>query len=439
MILSRKGLLDFFRRNLLLKVGLFNAASVFLRIIFAYITNKIIVVWLGPVGTALTEQVRNFVQAVQGVATVGLNEGVIRYSSIYQDRDRRLVKFLSATYRLILVVSLIFMLLILIFAKRIDAFLFPGHSYLVFIYVIAILTPIYALQLILLAVLQGFQQYKKVTFFISLLHFFSMLLTLILVIQMQMVGALLSIIFSPVLGFIIILIIARSDLKKLLIFPISNGGKTNGYKHYFKRLIPFIWMAGITAVIIPVFTIMIRNLIIHNFQANGVEIAGYWDAVRKISSFYFMFITPVFSMYYFPKISRIKDSDWLKEIKNMILRFYPFVFLGMLLIFVFKKYVTLIVFSDAYEPMNRLYLWQIAGDAVRLFSLLLAYRMWAKVMVNTYIFSEVSYWILYYLLSLRLIEMNGLLGVMQAFLLTNFFYLGVMLFVFRKNLLGLKK
>ncbi len=417
----------------LVKVGMFNAFSVVFRVIFAYITNKIIVLYLGPVGTALTEQMRNFVQSLQGISTLGINEGVIRYSALYQSRGKRLNYFLGTTYRLILASSLVLMLIILLFAPRINDFLFSTRDYILLVYLSAFVVPVYAVQVILLSVLQGFQEYKKVTYIITIVHFTGMVLIFILVWQLKMLGALLAVMITPVVSFSVILIFLGKDLKFLLIGPIENGFTDLQKRQYIKRLVPFIWMAGITAIAIPLFTIALRNLIITHFTDEGQIYAGYWDAVRKVSVFYFMFITPVFSMYYFPRLSKLNGEGWWIHIKEMITKFYPFVLSGMLLIYLFRRQVTLFIFSEAYDPMNPLYFWQLSGDLVRLFSLLLAYRFWAKAMVNRYIFSELSYWTLLYVLSYVWIQTGGLTGVMQAYLASNFYYLALMLLIFRNE------
>jgi len=424
----------FLQRTTILKVSLFNAVSVVFRVIFAYITNKIIVIFLGPSGTALTEQMKNFIQAVQGISTMGLNEGVIRYSSLYQYRHKRLIGFLSATYKLIFYTSLALMLIVLIFAPQINDYLFPDRRYIVLIYIAGLLIPIYAMQLILLAVLQGFQEYKKVTYIVTIIYAVSTLLTFLLVWHMKMTGALIAVIFTPVISLVIILGFVGNNIKQLLLLPLGNG-HVEYQSQYFKRLLPYIWMAGITAVIIPVSTIAIRNLIINHFGDEGVVHAGYWDAIRKISAFYFMFITPVFSMYYFPRISKYTRTHlWRNDLKEMILKFYPFVFAGLFLIWVLRRHITLIIFSHEYEPMNDLYGWQILGDVIRLFSLLVAYKFWVHAMVNRYLFAEISYWAVYYFLSSLLIKPFDLLGVMYAYGLANIFYLITVVFLLRKKL-----
>ncbi len=419
----------------IIKVSFYNAVSVIFKVLFSYISNKAIVIYLGPVGTALTEQMRNFVQAVQGIATMGIHEGVIRYSSQYKNRLKRLALFLRATYRMIFIASVVLMMVIVVFAPKINNILFSGRNYVLLIYITAFLIPIYALQVILLAILHGFQQYKKVTVIITLLHFFSMILMVTLIWQLDMTGALLTVIMTPVIAFVIILAFIGKDFKKIFLIPLTNGKQGSQNQQYLKRLLPFVIMAGVTAFIIPLSTIAIRNIIINHFASEGQRFAGYWDAIRKVSMFYFMFIAPVFNMYYFPAISKNPSrQEWKKHAKEMLVKFYPFILAGMILIYLFRHYVTLIIFSDEYLPMNNLYGWQLSADFIRLIALLLAYKFWSQALVNQYLFAEISYWILFYVLSTVLIKSMGLAGVMKAYFLVNLYYLFIVIFIFRKDL-----
>lgn len=415
-------------RKTIVKVSFFNALSVLLRLIFAFISNKVIAVYLGPIGTTFTGQMQNFVQALQGFSTLGINEGIIKYASLYEQERKKLVLLLRTAYKIALSISLLLMIIIIILAPQINDFLFPGNDFTILIYTTAILLPFYAYHIILMAVLNGFQQYKRIVFINILIHFTGMVLTVLFTIRLMMTGALLSVVITPALGLFIIIWLLRDDRSSILILPFGKTGKRN-----FKRLFPFILMALISAIFIPLFTIFIRTMIIENLDK---EHAGYWDAIRKISAFYFMFITPVFSMYYFPRLSKINGKIflWKDEIMRMITHFYPFIFSGFLIIYFFRRFFTQIIFSEAYTPMNDLYFWQLTGDAIRLFSLLLAYKMWVRVLVNKFVLAEITYWILFYFLGKFLISTSGILGIMYAYVISNFYYLLLMFIYFGKDL-----
>ncbi len=414
--------------------ALWNAASVAIRLIASYFSNKIVVWYLGPAGTAITEQARNFLDSIRGLVTLGINEGVINYSSVYSDRPKRLVNFLASVYRLIMYSAFIIMFLMLILAPQITDYLFQNPKYTFIIYIIAFFVPLYAYQIILLAVLNGLQQYRQISVFNALIHITGMILTALLVINLKYTGALLGITLTPVVVMGILIFQVGKD-KKFLLWEPFQYITNNNHKNNFKRLFPYIIMAFVAAVIIPVGNILIRNLIIDFYGPAGKIQAGYWDAIRKISSFAMMFISPLFGMFYLPQLANIKTGQqWRKLISEMIKYIYlPFTFL-LLTVFIFRHYFTLFIFSREYEPINQLYLWQFSGDILKILALLIAYKMWTDRTVNLFVFSELSFWIIYYIFSYYLIDIKGVKGVIQANIIAGFYYLIIMITAFRKTL-----
>ncbi len=416
--------------------AIWNAFSVLVRLVASYITNKIIVIYLGPAGTALTEQLRNFLNSVQGLASLGINEGVINYTAQYSSRPMRLTTFLASVYRFIMYSSIIVMLLIFLFAGLISEYLFHSRDYIFIIYAVAVFVPIYAYQFIIMAVLNGLQKYRYITVLNALTHLTGMVLTALFVSKMMLTGAFLSIILLPLLVFGMTVFLLGSESRNILLLPLTNG-KNGGHTNNFKRLYPYIFMALTTAVVVPNGNIAVRNEIIRFFGSTGDIQAGYWDAIRKLSAFAFMFIVPIYNMYYLPELSQIKEArKWRRHIFEMVKHIYlPFI-VFLLLLYLFKENVTVFIFSHAYDPMNALYGFQFAGDIVRMFSLLLAYKLWIDKQVNFFIFSEVSYWILYYVLTLWLLPAMGLKGVLAAYIFSNVFYLILLLFKYGKAILN---
>jgi len=424
-----KKLWTYFSRIEIFRVSSFNALSVTLRLIFSYATNKVIVLWLGPAGTALTEQLRNWIQGMQGVSTLGISEAVTRYTSIYRRRDRRLRSFILRSGRMILYVSLLIGFITWWLAPSIARYLFHDSAYVHLVRLVGLMAPFYAYQVLLNAILSGLEQYKKISYIHILIHATGFILTFVLVRSQHMYGALAAVALTPMVGFFLSwFLLDREDIRLLLV-PLKGG--TEKMEHFGRRMWPYIGMALVSAVIIPLMTILIRNKIIDYYMAEGTVYAGYWDAIRKVSSFYFMFITPVFAMHYFPRLARIADTAaWRRELAYMLRYFYPLIFGGLFLVYVLRKWITLFVFSAEYEPVNELYVWQLGGDAIRLFSLLLAYRMWAKAMTWHYIFAELSYWLLYVALAVYFLSVRGLPGVMEAYVWANGYYLILMLIYF---------
>ncbi len=406
-----------------------------MRLLFTFGTNKIIALWLGPAGTALTSQILNAIQGLQGFATLGISEAVTRYTALYRKRDSRLRSFLLRSGRMILYISILLGLFIFFLAPQVSHYLFGTHSHTSLVRVMALFSPVYAYQMLLTAVLNGLEKYRRLSVINVMIHATGFVLMIFLASMWQLQGALWAVVLTPVVSFGLSLLVLSPYDRRLLVAPLQNGNER--FDGFIKRLAPYLAMALTVAVMRPFFSLYIRNAIITQFGPDGAYTAGYWDAIRKISAFYFVFIAPVFSVYYFPRLTRLgNNAEWIGEIRHMLRHFYVWIFAGFVLVYLLRRWITLLVFAEDYMPINALYAWQIAGDAIRVFSLLLAYRMWAKALSWHFVVSEVGYWLLYTGLVNLFMPVRGLTGVMEAYVWANAGYLILMLIFFRKELLA---
>jgi len=405
-------------KNIWLKISFFNSFRVLSRVLSGWLINKIIAIYIGPEGTTLSEQLRNFLQTLQGVSTLGIQEGVTKYTSKYQNNKKQLSSFLASSYKIVLVSSLILSIIIVIFSKQINHLLFDGRNFRLIIILSGILIPIYAINIILIALLNGFQKYKKITYINTISNVLVAILAVFLVINMHLQGALLLVLLTQIIAFVITLLFIKNDMIEIFKFSFSNS-KTSHYK----RLYAYIIMAMSSAIVIPLFSILIRNLIFNYYQGDSGIHAGYWDAVRKISTLFLSLITPVFSLYYYPQLAKINtNTEFKNELTKFIKQIFPIFTIGVVLLYLLRHWAILIFFSKSYLPMDELFLWQLAGDYFRVLSLTFAFLMLAKAHVRWYLITEIGFWIVYYLLSRYLLEKYQLKGVTIAYFITYLIY-----------------
>lgn len=81
-------------------------------------------------------------------------------------------------------------------------------------------------------------------------------------------------------------------------------------------------MALTSALCVPLSQILIRS---HTSNKFGVQYAGYWQAMIRLSGAYLMLVTTTLSTYYLPRLSE------LKSIKKEIYIEYKFIFPGALI------------------------------------------------------------------------------------------------------------
>ncbi len=421
-------------QNIWLKISFFNAFAVFARVISGWVINKVIAIYIGPEGTGLTEQFRNFLQTAQGFATLGISEGVTKYAAKYQNNRKQLSSFLSSTYKIVLTTSIIAGIIIIVFSSYINRQLFGERDFRLLIILTGSIIPVLSVNIILMAVLNGFQKYKKVTYINIIGNIASAVIAIFLIMNFRLFGALILVLASQFISFIASLYFIRSDMVEVLKFSLKNTKNA-----HYKRLYNYIVMALVTAVVIPLFSILIRNQIFHFYPQDQGEHAGYWDGVKKISGLVLAFITPIFSLYYYPQLAKIQtNTEFKTELKKFFKQIFPLFFLAVAVLYIFRYWAIIIFFSKEYLPMEHLFAWQLGGDIIRIISLTIAFLMLARAHIVKYIITEIGFWIVFYFLSRLLMPQYELQGVVMAYFFTYLLYLLTLIILYRKILFSRK-
>ncbi len=422
-------------KNIWLKISFFNSFRVLSRILSGWIINKVIAVYVGPEGTTLSEQFRNFLQTLQGISTMGIQEGVTKYTSKYQNNRKQLSSFLSSSYKLVLISSIFMSVLVVSFSKQINHLLFDQRDYQILIVLSGILIPLFSINILITSLLNGFQKYKKITYINTASNIFVAVLAIFLVKSWGLEGALILVLATQIIMFVFTLLFIKNDLLEILNLSLSNT-KTSHYK----RLYNYIIMALVSAIIIPVFSILIRNLIFNYYEGDSGLHAGYWDAVRKISTLFLSLVTPVFSLYYYPQLSKINTSlEFKKEFIKFFKQIFPLFTIGIILLYLLRYWAIIIFFSKEYLPMDELFLWQLLGDYTRVLSLTFAFLMLAKAQVRWYLITEIGFWVIYYFLSNYMLQKYELKGVTIAYFITYTIYFITLFALYGKYIFSKKE
>ncbi len=75
-------------------------------------------------------------------------------------------------------------------------------------------------------------------------------------------------------------------------------------------------MAIVSGFALPFVMIAIRNYII---KVEGMEAAGYWEAMNRISVYYLMFVNSIMTLYFLPRFQEIENK------KNLGRKFLIFI------------------------------------------------------------------------------------------------------------------
>ncbi len=418
-----KRLLDYINNNVLVRVASLNSTSVLIRIISGVLTTKAIAVFIGPEGMALIGNLRNLLSSIHSVSILGLYNGVVKYVSDFKNNIVELSKTISTAFYLGFISTTIVSFFCYYNAETLNHWIFGAYNYSYIFKVIALAVPFYSLNMFSFSIINGFSKYKILLVINIIGQILGLSITLILIWQSNIDGALLSVVITPSIIFLITLV-AIINRKSLA----SQVKASNFSLSTIKKLSVFSLMALITAIILPLVTIIIRNYIIENI---GMKEAGYWEGMNRISTYYLMFVNSLLALYILPRFSEInKIKEFRKEVFNFYKTLMPVFGLGLVLIYFLRPFIITLLFSNEFKAMEDLFFWYLLGDFVKVLSVVIAYQFLAKKMFWHYMITEVFLVTLIYFSSIYFIDLFGVRGATIAHFVTYSTYLGVILLIF---------
>lgn len=409
----------------LIKTSVLTAISTIIKVISAFIINKVIAIYVGPSGLAIVGQLQNFMELIVTFSNGAITNGIVKYTAEYQTIEQK-QKIFSSSIVISLICSLIISIFLFGFSEYLSELILKDIQYSSVFVVFGATIFLFALNTILMSILNGQKEIKKYVLVNIASSIFSLFFTSFLIMQLNLMGALYALVVNQsVIFFVTLTFVIKSNWFKLEYF------KQGLDKESLLKLSKYSLMAITSALTVPISHLIIRNYISENL---GWEEAGYWQGIWYISTMYLMLVTTSLSVYYLPRLSEIQDNGELKkEVFNGYKIIMPIVIVVSILIFLLKEYIVLIAFSDKFMPMMELFAWQLIGDVIKIASWLLAYLMLAKAMTKVFIYTEVGFSALFVLLSIYFIDSFGLIGITYAFSLNYFLYLIMMIFIFRKR------
>jgi PST family polysaccharide transporter len=276
-----------------------------------------------------------------------------------------------------------------------------------------------------LAIYNGLEKYKSIVVIQIISNVLIFGFTALLIWKKNIFGGLLSVAVGEILMVLVTFIFVRNntdyfkfDLQKLI------------SKKYFKTIKKFSVMALLTAIIAPLTLLFIRNMIVEKYT---IEEAGIWDAVNRLSSFYMIFFSSGLSLYYMPKLASIHtETEFKTELKSYFKVFVPLFMVMLIAIYFAKGIILKLAFTAAFSEIGNMLIWQLLGDFFRIMTLAFGFQILVKTMMKRYFLVEIVFNVMYFLLSLYLIQQNATEGVLQAYFYTNVICFVLVLILFRK-------
>jgi len=416
--------------QVLVKAANLHTANISVKIIAGILISKFIAIHIGPQGMALIGNLRNFLSAIQSIAISGLYKGVVKFISQFKTNAAELTKTLSTVFYLGFFSSVFLAFICYYNAEFINNLIFStNYNYTYVIETLALVLPFYALNMFAFSIMNGFSKYKILLIINIISQILGLLVTLLLIWQENIDGALIAVVITPALNLLITIVgiaFRQNLMASLKITHVSFS--------ILNKLSPYMIMALVSAIALPIVMIIVRNYLIAEI---GIKEAGYWTAMTRVSDYYLMFINSLMTLYILPRFVEINTKkEFRKEVFNFYKTVMP-VFAGILIIIYLSRSLLInILFTEDFRPVEDLFGYQILGDFMRVLSMVIAYQFLAKKMFTHFIILEVFLFVIMYFSSIYLIDVFGLKGAVMGHCLSYVMHFGIILLLFGSSLFG---
>lgn len=410
------------------KISSLNSFSVIIKIGIGLVTSKLLAVFVGPSGMALVGNLRNFMTSLESISTLGFQNGIVKYVAEYEKDKTELQKIFGTVFISLFFVVIILSGILFFFASHWNNQIFGNTFEFTFVFrVLALAMPWYAFSIFFISVINGLGQFKKVIWITILGNILSLLVSLVLILNYRTLGALLAIVITPALLFFATFYFVNKE-----IYFFSGIRLCYFDSKIFKNLSSYSLMSLVSSVLGPLVLLAIRNNIIATV---GIDEAGYWETITRISTYYMMFVTTILTVYFFPKLSTAKSCLETKPIFwNYYKSILPLFIAGVIVIYFLRFFIIELLFTREFLPVASLFFWQLIGDVLKAAFLILGFQFFAKKMTLPFIIFEITSLAILYFSSVYLIRFFGIQGVLIAQVFDNFIYLLILMIYFRKSL-----
>lgn len=385
-------------------------------------------VYVGPAGLALTGNLRNFLTSVEGIGTLGLQNGLIKKIASHQNEPEQLQKIISSAWTVLISVTVLMSVVLFLFAGYFGHLVFGSSTaYRTVFWILALALPFYISGMFLTYLINGLGQYRRVIVLNIIGNLLALGFTLVLVMTHHITGALLSLVLPPAIMFAVAYyhLGQYMDVRRCLRPHFFSFSALDGLSAY-------ALMTLVSAVAGSWVYLMIRQQLIHS---SGVAQAGFWEAMSRISGYYMLFLSTVLSVYFYPKLS---GATSVVATQNILKSYYrgilPVFFAGLLAVYFLRDVLVAWCFSADFSSVSELFFWQLLGDFFKASSLILGYQFLAKQLTRAYILTEIFSLILLAVLSYYWIPLYGAKGVVMAYAADYVLYFLLLAGYFRKLL-----
>ena len=409
-----------------IKTSLYSGISTAISLLVRLISNKIVAVYLGTNGIFLLGQLKDFLRLSNVLSGFGIENGIIKYTSQFQESDEELKKILSTSFKIHLIFSLIFSILILFFSNIIAEYLSLDFESKFYFLVLSISVISFSIHTLLMSIINGIKRIKLYVTINVVSVVISAIVMITLVLKYAVIGALYALIINQIITLAVtcILFYLYKPFKISLLF---SGFDFN----YFKKLSSFSIMAitGPTCLIISTF--IVRYYISDEFDTN---FAGSWEAMWRISAIYLLFLISTFKFYLIPTFSKLNNEDLKKEVFKIWKVVIPIIVIITAGVYLLRDIIITVLLSKEFFLINEIIFFHLLGDIIKINCWVLGNILISKADTKAFVFFQIEWSVIFVVLSYFLINAYGFWGVSLAYFITYIIHFSLLNIHLRKLL-----
>ena len=393
-----------------IRTSLYSGISTAISLLVRLISNKIIAVYLGTNGIFLLGQLKDFLRLSNVFSGFGIENGIIKYTSEFQNSDGELKKILSTSFKVHIFFSLIFSMVILIFRNTIAEYLLLDFDSTFYFLILAISIISFSIHTLLMSIINGIKKIKLYVTINIVSVVFSAILMITLVLKYAIIGALYALIINQIITLLVTLILfyIYKPFNFSLLFSDFN------FK-YFNKLSGFSIMAitGPTCLIISTF--IVRYYLSDKFDTNS---AGSWEAMWRISAIYLLFLISTFKFYLIPTFSKLNNENLKKEVFKIWKVVIPIIIVITAGVYLLRDLIITILLSNEFFLINEIIFFHLLGDIIKINCWVLGNILISKADTKAFVFFQIEWSVIFVILSYFLINAYGFWGVSLAYFIT---------------------
>ena len=190
-----------------IKTSLYSGISTAISLLVRLISNKVVAVYLGTNGIFLLGQLKDFLRLSNVISGFGIENGIIKYTSEFQESELELKKILSTGLKIHLFFSLIFSTIILLFRNIISEYLSLDFESKFFFLILTVSIVSFSIHTLLMSIINGIKKIKLYVSINVISVIISAALMITLVLKYAVIGALYALIITQIMTLLVTIIL----------------------------------------------------------------------------------------------------------------------------------------------------------------------------------------------------------------------------------------